>query len=128
MAAALARIGLTVPDAVCILLTRVAAEGGLPAGLATDPDSYDAWFRARVRERCRTHDVDFIALEPRSRPGAPAGNRGEAPPASLHPKLYRRGRVTGTREMDVRPNYNVYTERPEAVSILRVVHAAQQWP
>ena len=46
----LANVGLTVSDAVRILLTRVAKEGGLPAGLTADPDAYDAWFRARVRE------------------------------------------------------------------------------
>lgn len=45
---ALAGVGLTVSDAVRILLTRVAAEGGMPAGLTTDPDAYDAWFRAKV--------------------------------------------------------------------------------
>ncbi len=49
-AAALADKGLTVSDAVRILLTRVAAEGGLPAGLATDPAAYDLWFRAKVQE------------------------------------------------------------------------------
>lgn len=47
-AEALAGVGLTISDAVRILLTRVAHEGGLPAGLATDPDTYDAWFRAKV--------------------------------------------------------------------------------
>jgi DNA-damage-inducible protein J len=47
---ALAGIGLTVSDAVRILLARVAKEGGLPAGLTTDPDVYDAWFRAKVHE------------------------------------------------------------------------------
>ena len=47
---ALAGVGLTLSDAVRILLTRVAKEGGLPAGLATDPDAYDAWFRAKVQE------------------------------------------------------------------------------
>lgn len=47
---ALSGVGLTLSDAVRILLTRVAAEGGLPAGLTTDPDSYDAWFRAKVQE------------------------------------------------------------------------------
>ena len=47
---ALAGVGLTLSDAVRILLTRVAAEGGLPAGLATDPAAYDAWFRAKVQE------------------------------------------------------------------------------
>jgi len=47
---ALAGVGLTISDAVRILLTRVTTEGGLPAGLASDPDVYDAWFRAKVQE------------------------------------------------------------------------------
>ena len=47
---ALAGVGLTLSDAVRILLTRVATEGGLPAGLTTDSDAYDAWFRAKVQE------------------------------------------------------------------------------
>jgi len=46
----LAALGLTVSDAVRILLTRVVKEGGLPAGLTADPEAYDAWFRAKVRE------------------------------------------------------------------------------
>lgn len=49
-AQALERTGLTLSDAVRILLTRVAAEGGLPAGLTADPEAYDTWFRAKVRE------------------------------------------------------------------------------
>lgn len=45
------------------------------------------------------------------------------------PRAYRAGRVDGTREMVVRPNYIViYTEDDSAVTILRVLHAAQQWP
>lgn len=46
----LANIGLTVSDAVRILLTRIAKEGALPVGLTADPDAYDAWFRAKVHE------------------------------------------------------------------------------
>jgi len=46
----LANVGLTVSDAVRILLTRVTKEGGLPAGLTTDPAAQDAWFRAKVQE------------------------------------------------------------------------------
>ncbi|PJR10743.1 type II toxin-antitoxin system RelE/ParE family toxin [Sinorhizobium meliloti] len=55
----------------------------------------------------------------------------EAKAAKLpeHPKLYRAGRVPGTREMVVRSNYVViYAEDARTVTILRVLHAAQQWP
>ena len=47
---ALAGVGLTLSDAVRILLTRIVSEGGLPVGLASDPAAYDVWFRAKVRE------------------------------------------------------------------------------
>ncbi|WP_158044332.1 type II toxin-antitoxin system RelB/DinJ family antitoxin [Skermanella pratensis] len=46
----LANVGLTVSDAVRILLTRISKEGALPAGLTTTPEAYDAWFRAKVHE------------------------------------------------------------------------------
>ncbi len=46
----LANVGLTISDAVRILLTRVAKDGGLPAGLTTTPEAYDTWFRAKVHE------------------------------------------------------------------------------
>lgn len=46
-----------------------------------------------------------------------------------HPKRCRLGRVQGTRELVVRPNYIVvYSEDTAAVTILRVLHAAQMWP
>ena len=47
---ALSSVGLTLSDAVRILLARVAAEGGLPAGLTADPGAYDVWFRGKVQE------------------------------------------------------------------------------
>ncbi len=46
----LASFGLTVSDAVRILLTRITTEGGLPAGLTSDPEAHDVWFRDKVRE------------------------------------------------------------------------------
>lgn len=49
-AATLADFGLTVSDAVRILLTRITKEGGLPAGLTVDPEAHDAWFREKVQE------------------------------------------------------------------------------
>ena len=55
----------------------------------------------------------------------------EAKAAQLRafPRLYRPGRVEGTREMIVWSNYIiVYQEDAFAVRVLRVLHAAQQWP
>jgi len=46
----LAKSGLTVSDAVRILLTRTANEGALPLQLLTPDEEYDAWFRAKVQE------------------------------------------------------------------------------
>lgn len=48
--AVLDNMGLTVSDAVRILLTRVAKEGALPFPMAADPAAHDAWFRAKVQE------------------------------------------------------------------------------
>jgi DNA-damage-inducible protein J len=49
-AAVLDKLGMTVSDAVRILLTRTAREGALPFELIADRQAYDVWFRARVRE------------------------------------------------------------------------------
>lgn len=55
--------------------------------------------------------------------------QGKVAQLPAHPKRCRPGRVEGTRELVVRPNYIVvYTETAEAVTVLRVLHAAQMWP
>jgi toxin ParE1/3/4 len=46
-----------------------------------------------------------------------------------HPYIYRAGRVDGTREAVVHPNYIViYRVGVDAVEIVNVVHARQQYP
>jgi DNA-damage-inducible protein J len=46
----LGNMGLTVSDAVRILLTRTANEGALPLELLSGSEAHDAWFRAKVLE------------------------------------------------------------------------------
>jgi DNA-damage-inducible protein J len=49
-AAVLSEMGITVSDAVRILLTRTANEGALPFALAVNPSEHDAWFSAKVQQ------------------------------------------------------------------------------
>jgi DNA-damage-inducible protein J len=48
--AVLEKMGLTLSDAVRILLTRTANEGALPFTLTGDPAAHDLWFRTKVQE------------------------------------------------------------------------------
>lgn len=48
---------------------------------------------------------------------------------ATHPDIGRLGRVTGTRELVVHANYIViYDVVGDTVRILRILHAARQWP
>lgn len=49
-AAVLESMGMTVSDAVRIMLTRTANEGALPLELVSDSAAHDAWFRAKVMD------------------------------------------------------------------------------
>lgn len=47
----------------------------------------------------------------------------------VHPFMFRAGRVPGTREAVVHPNYLlVYEVHVDAVEIMRVVHSRQEYP
>jgi toxin ParE1/3/4 len=74
--------------------------------------------------------VDYISDDnPKAAQALKDDIEGKVSKLPDHPRMHRPGKVTGTREMVVRPNYIVvYTEAPNAVVILRVLHAAQQWP
>lgn len=46
-----------------------------------------------------------------------------------HPGLGRPGRVVGTRELVAHPNYLlIYDTVGDLIRVLRVIHAARQWP
>jgi len=49
-AAVLEALGLTISDAVRILLTRTAKEGTLPFELTHNAAAHDVWFRSKVQE------------------------------------------------------------------------------
>jgi DNA-damage-inducible protein J len=49
-AAVLGEMGITVSDAVRILLTRTANEGALPFTLAQSAAGHEVWFRAKVQK------------------------------------------------------------------------------
>ena len=87
-----------------------------------------SWKRAALRDR--EHIMEFIA---RDKPLAAIAwdERLERCAEHLieHPRMGRPGRVPRTRELVVHPNYIlVYREAAGKVEILRVLHAAQNWP
>lgn len=57
--AVLESMGLTVSDAVRILLTRTANEGALPLELVTSSEAHHAWFRAKVLEALNDTRADI---------------------------------------------------------------------
>lgn len=74
--------------------------------------------------------VDFIEVQ---NPGAAARTaqaiRHTAERLAEHPYMHRTGRVPGTREALVTPNYLlVYRVAAQAVEILAVKHTRQQYP
>ena len=56
---------------------------------------------------------------------------GRTAPLARYPDIGRPGRLEGTRELIVHPNYIVFyrvLHETRTVQILRVKHAAQRWP
>lgn len=59
----LENMGLTVSDAVRILLTRTANEGALPLELISTSEAHDAWFRAKVMQALEDTSPDISDAE-----------------------------------------------------------------
>ena len=56
----LSQMGLSVSDAMRIVLTRTATEGRFPVEIIADQADYDAWFKSKVMEALEDeeHDMD----------------------------------------------------------------------
>ena len=55
----LSKMGLSVSDAMRIVLTRTATEGRFPVEIIADQADYDAWFKSKVMEALEEeHDMD----------------------------------------------------------------------
>lgn len=75
-------------------------------------------------------DLDYIAAN-NYLAALELGDEIEHATSSLpqHPYLYRRGKVTGTREIVVHPNYIiVYRVTLNAIEILSILHSRQSYP
>jgi toxin ParE1/3/4 len=48
--------------------------------------------------------------------------------ATLNPDIFRPGRVAGTREIVVHPNYIVVYRLTEHIEVLNVLHSRQSYP
>lgn len=78
----------------------------------------------------RERIMDFIAHDkPMAALMLDENFEAQADRITTNPDLYRPGRVSGTREAVVHPNYvMVYRVENERIIVLRVLHAAQRWP
>lgn len=76
--AMLASMGLTVSDAVRILLTCTANEGALPLELVTSSKGHDAWFREKVLEALNDTRPDVTDNKAEAHPRREAARRGRA--------------------------------------------------
>ena len=48
---------------------------------------------------------------------------------ATYPNAFKPGRIKGTREMALHPHYVlIYRVENHALSVLRLLHTAQQWP
>lgn len=85
-----------------------------------------------MAEADRENIFDYIAQDnPRAALELDEDFKARVEIAARNPKLYKAGRVRGTREIVVRPDYVIVfgmEDESSTVIVLRVLHAAQQWP
>lgn len=85
------------------------------------------WHPIAIEDRHRI--MDYISVDkPSAAIALDEAFETHAERALANPQHYKPGRVVGTREIVVAPNYiMVYRIDGEQMTILRVLHAAQKW-
>ncbi|MEJ7934728.1 type II toxin-antitoxin system RelE/ParE family toxin [Sphingobium sp. AN558] len=79
--------------------------------------------------KTRNHHRQYTAHNPAAAKRSGAAIRHTADHLPDHPYMYRPGRVAGTREALVHPNYVIiYRVRAGAIQILALIHTRQQYP
>jgi DNA-damage-inducible protein J len=132
-------LGLTVSDAVRMLLTRIATDGALPFDLVADRETYDRWFRAKVLEALNDpspaipdEEVEKHIEADNPRAAISTDERIQASVRNLltFPMMGRPGRVEGTRELVISglPCIAAYRIERQTIRILRVLHSSRLWP
>jgi addiction module RelE/StbE family toxin len=85
-----------------------------------------------VAKADRQRIFDYIAQDnPRAALELDENFKDKAAIAERHPEMFKQGRVPGTREIVVPPNYILIyrvSKRPAGVVIARILHAKQKWP
>ena len=93
--------------------------------------TYHIEWRPLAREDLRGI-IQYIATDSKKRAGAFGKDlRDRVSQLSQSPHLGRPGRIEGTRELVAHPNYIVFYrvhDDARQIQILRVKHAARQWP
>ncbi|MGV7963882.1 type II toxin-antitoxin system RelE/ParE family toxin [Photorhabdus tasmaniensis] len=85
----------------------------------------------KIAEADRERIFDYIAQNnPNAALELDANFDAKIELVAQQPKLYRPGRMRGTREIIVQPNYVIVYRIKDSgtMVVLRVLHAAQQWP
>jgi len=86
-------------------------------------------WRAAARDELATIAASIASHNPAAARRIKALIEDAVRPLAQHPYLFRPGRVAGTRELVAHPNYViVYRVLDEAVEIVGVLHARQQYP
>lgn len=85
-------------------------------------------WRPRARRRLKEIYEYIEERDPQAAENLVESIRGAVTALAENPYIYRRGRVSNTREMVVHPNYLVIYRVSDRITVLNVLHARLRYP